>query len=469
MIVTQYKRTPVAPTVALLLPDATVVDEHGAVLEFDAWPEGTRCWGSYDTVRALINSGMGEAVCWNGEEIHWRRNVIDEPGWTSAPSDVHVLKLPLDDDQHALSILALTRWRDWLAEYGAAPTGTTGSAAWSLLRATLEGELRTSEPFAAAPPLRSTVGGRQELGPHGQGSYTGRLEQLDLPAAYASTLGMLPYGGRWYRTDDLLPEGVSRDPDWWAAENRPCFVRCVVEVPELAYGPLPKRPLSRRDAMQTLGLGCEYPVGRRVQGLWSWQEVQQAEAHGCRVVKVLEVYGHFAGGRLPFAPWWEAVQAGRSMHGLAGLLAKMTGNALWGRFCADSRFGRRTIRSLRGAKLVSRPLVFRGGQPPAHDLAETVSGRVRARLYGAMMEVGDRLVSAHTDGLWVEGGLEIDGWRLKQEASRLDLLGPQCLRYWPVPARADAPWVVFAGQPSRLAGEVFEQAWERCTDKKEAA
>jgi len=464
VIVRPYKRTPAPPTVALMLDTGAVVDEHGDRLDFDTWPAGTRVWASYDTVRNLVNAGRGEAVCWNGEEIHWRHARLDEDGWTPRGSDVHVLKLPFSDDRHELTIRALVRWRDWLASWGAAPSGTTGSAAWSLLRATLERDLFTSEPFKGCPPLRATIGGRQALGPGGKGVFAGRLEQWDLPAAYASELGELPYGGHWVRSGDLA--GVERDPDWWAGENRPVFVRAVVSVPELELGPLPRRPRSRRSPQLVLGLGCEYPVATRLQGVWTWQEVLAAEAAGARVIKLLEVYGHFSGGRRPFERWWEAVQEGRRMPGLAGVLAKMTGNALWGRFCMDSRGGQRTIRSRGSRRMLSRAMVFRGGQPPAHDLAETVSGRVRARLYGAMADAGEQLVCAHTDGLWLRKstlstGLVDKGWRLKQSASRLEVLSPQVLRYWPRPAREDAPWVVFAGVPASEAYGAFREAWGR--------
>src|ERR1035437_796752 len=92
------------------------------------------------------------------------------------------------------------------------------------------------------------------------------------------------------------------------------------------------------------------------------------------------------------------------MPGLAGLLAKVTGNALWGRFCMDPRSqGRRSIRS-RNGKIGSRELPLRGGLPPAHDLAELVSGRVRAELYRLMVAAGDDLLSAHTDAAWIRGG-----------------------------------------------------------------
>lgn len=465
MVIAPYKRRPEPPTVAILTENGTVLDERGRRLDLDAWPEGVRCWASFDVVRGLVNEGRGEAVCWLGEEIHWRHRRLDPDGWTSRASDVHVIKLPFPEST-AESLRALARWRGWLGHNGAAPLSTSGSAAWSLLRSLVDGELRCGEPFKESPPLRYTLGGRQAMGPAGAGRFEGRLELWDLPAAYASTLGAVSYGGQWRRQSTTLPAGVSRGVEWWAAGDRPTFVRCKVRIPELRYGPLPRRPRTNRDPLIRLGLGADYPTGTSLQGMWTVDELRAAEDAGCVVEKVIEVWAHFSGDRQPFARWWDAILEGRELEGFAASLAKMTGNALWGRLCMDGRHGQRTIRSKAGTRLQSRALVMRGGQPPAHDLAETVSGRVRARLYRGMMAAGADLLSAHTDGVWVRSGpasvlLERWGWRLKTEARRLDLLGPQTLRYWPRPYRRGSPFVVMSGEPALSAPAAFDEAWRR--------
>jgi hypothetical protein len=74
-----------------------------------------------------------------------------------------------------------------------------------------------------------------------------------------------------------------------------------------------------------------------------------------------------------------------------------------------------------------------------------------------MLAAGDGLVCAHTDGLWTSGPVEVEGWRLKEEARRLDLLDPQVLRYWR--PRRSAPDVVYAGVPAELAPGLFEEKW----------
>jgi hypothetical protein len=208
-----------------------------------------------------------------------------------------------------------------------------------------------------------------------------------------------------------------------------------------------------------------YPVGATMQGVWTWQEVETAVRHGTRLLELKDVWVHL-GGRFIFQAWWEAVQEGRKAPGLAGMLAKVTGNALWGRFCMDNRVqGVRTIRAREGRTIASRPVRVLGGQPAAHDLAETVSGRTRARLYDVMMTAGPKLVSAHTDGIWSTQLDQPDGWRRKGLARRLDLIDPQTLRYWPIPPNPTEPWVVMAGIPATMATEAFERSWNHTQEE----
>jgi hypothetical protein len=151
------------------------------------------------------------------------------------------------------------------------------------------------------------------------------------------------------------------------------------------------------------------------------------------------------------------------MPGLAGLLAKTTGNALWGRFAMSVETnGVRTIRSADGkGRLVARPFPFTGGLPGSHDLAETVSGRIRAKLGDAIELAGADLLSAHTDGIWAHDVArlgELDEWRQKQSARELWLLDPQTLRYRPTRGGVQT---VYAGVPAGMADEAFDEEWAR--------
>ena len=469
MIIAPYKRPPSPPTVAVLVDHQTVVDEDGKSWLPGLTPKDMRVFVDYDGVRRITNAGHGEALCWNAEEIRWRpARPAGEDGWHPRPTDVFVLKLPFPDEVE-LALLGLVKWRDWLERYGASPTGTAGSAAWSLLRARLEGTLFTGS--GDRPPLVQTMGGRMLLGPAGQGSFVGDLRHVDMSAAYASTLAEMSYGGVWHRRSQLPSDFRGRPPEWWALAGRPCFVRARVRVPvRMAPAPLIRRPRARMSPMEAYVdqlMNVRYPSGVVMRGLWTQQELAGAEEAGCRIIEVTDVYVHL-GGWPAFAPWWAAIAEGRRMRGFAGSLAKITGNALWGRFCMIPGAGRKTVRAVRKGRVRTRPVRQAGGQPPAHDLAEAVSGQVRARLYDAVRVAGDRLVSAHTDGLWAKG-LDVselpEGWRLKGRARRLDVIDPQAIRYWPRPSHEREPFYVFAGRPPMEQPAAFEAAWSELDDE----
>jgi hypothetical protein len=459
-----YVRRPVPPVMCLLDAEGRAISEHGELVDLDDPPANHRVFAGWETVARLVDDGHGEALCWRSEEIRWRETQHpEEPDWKRRPGDVYVLRLPgLDELDPAKVLRGLTRWRDWLAEFGAAPTGTTGSTSMSLLRARLEGPLQTGSMLSGEwdrPPILQTLGGRQELGPKGQGQFRGELVQVDMEAAYAQTLGGLRYGWAWQKLEP--PEAVKLGEDGL----RPVFIRAKVRIPALQYGPLPRRPRFRtKSYLEADMVGADYPTGLVLQGVWTLQELETAERAGCSV-KMLDAWVHRSASR-PFLPWWEAVEQGRRMRGLGGSLAKMTGNALWGRFAADVRTGGTRAIKRRNGEVRLYPLPSRPQPWPAHDLAETVSGRVRARLYERMLSAGDHLISAHTDGLWAVGKpARVEGWRTKQRASRLDLLGPQTLRYWPEPA---PPWlepfepvVVYAGVVASQAPERFQRNWEQ--------
>jgi hypothetical protein len=458
-VIKPYVLRPVAPTVALLTQDGVVIDEHGEVHDLDDLPKGIRVWCSYDTARELISAGVGEAMTWWAEEIRWRHKRFED-GWVRRHSDVNVIRVPFPEDDGA-TLRGLALWRDWLDEEGASPVSTVGSASWSLLRARLERPLWLS--IGDLPPIRQVSGGRQTLGPAGKGRFEAPLYQYDLQAAYASTLAELEYGGRWGHVGaPVRPEVLSHDSE------RCVFVRARVRIPlEVPYGPLLRRPRKvytggMRNFMAIL-YGQRYPRGVTMQGVWTWEELCAAERAGCRILRVMDGWVHLSGQWQPFLPWWQAVQRGRQMNDRFGsLLAKMTGNALWGQFCIAHQGAQsgREIVSREGKKFKRRPLPrYKGGRPPAVDLAETIVGRVRARLYELLLQAEDDLVCVHTDGGWTRRALSLeDGWRLRGQAARLDLLGPQALRYWPRGLREE-PWVVLSGVPFKAAPAAFEARW----------
>ena len=467
MRVGPYVRQPGLYEVAVLTEEGLLRHEDGGLYHPDELPEGTRAFGQWDHVRHLVRAGVGEALCWNNEEVKWRWTPRpEEEDWLNRPDDVAVHRVHLHPRRRERAFLAdVVAWRDWLRRAGArAASGTVGSEAMSLLRASLQGErpIVTGQAFSVAadrPPIRWTRGARMQNGPAGAGVFRGSLVQLDLPSAYSSLLGGLRYGGAWRQLD---VRGASFS-SWLLEQPEPMYVRAQVQVPELPTGPL-LRPTRRRTnyiTHQVWGL-CPrdrvpdppYPVGCYLHGVWTRAEIVAALEAGC-AVEPLQAWVHHS-PRTPFASWWGLVQAGREeLRGAAGeLLVKMTGNALVGQFSREG--GRRSIRG--GGRRVRR--LPSGFQPfAAHDLAEYVTGTTRARLYELIRWAGDRLLTCHTDGAWIrdDGTPYPEGWRVKQRAHLLELIGPQSYRYW----TGRWPRVVMAGAPPGLAEELFSEEWAR--------
>lgn len=451
-LIRPYRLRPVPPTVAVLTDDGLALDEHGELLELDRLPKGVRCYADWDTVQRLLEAGHGEAFCWDGEPIRWRHRDFGDEHWTRRHTDVSVIRLPFPEQGRALA--GLTLWRDWLGSYGASPQGSLGSTGMSLLRASLRRELWTAR--GQLPPIRWTLGGRQELAvPQWTRAYG--AEHFDLPAAYARTLGELRYGGVWRQVD------APSDPSFWAQAGRPVFAHATVRVPgSLRVGPLPRRPRKRPPSnWDALLLPVCYPVGTTLRGTWTLEELNEARDAGCTVaIDRLWVHLTETGdlGR-PFEQWWANVQEGRALGGFAGLLAKASANALWGQFCISE--GERTLVAYRkGRKVNLRLPAPGGGMPRSWDLAELVTGRVRAQLATAMRQAGERLLSAHTDGFWaLPGGAEPDGWLVKDRAAMIELLGPQMLRYWR--HGAEEPLYRVSGVPPSQAARTFEWFWNR--------
>lgn len=460
MIVHPYKKFPARKRIALVTPEGEYVDENGERLDPLRVKKEYRCFIAWESARKLTTDGHGEALMWNGEHIRWRPGQHPtEDRWIPRPSDAYVLRVPMYERAEP-NLSELARWRDWLWRYRAQP-GTMGGTSMSLLRACIRRPLWTSVKWDKLW-IRQSAGGIIRMGPHGPGEYHGVLNHWDLSAAYASEIGTLRYGGRWWdepnTTDKWLAHLVAR--------GIPVMVRARVRIPDLLYGPLPVRPRRlvdfnplKRNVVSRSGHGF-YPVAKTIQGLWTYEEICAARNVGCRV-HVIEAFTHSSAPQSPFAEWWGAIQEGRDMEGLAGMLAKVTGNALWGMFALDPTVrGRRSIHSKPGKnrRMVMRPLPVGGYPIAAIDLAEIVAGRVRARLYEAMTECGDDLVCAHTDGLWSSGGVRPTGeWRAKETARQIQVLSPQHMRWW-APGKA-RPVTMYAGVPYEQADTKFDEDW----------
>lgn len=463
MIIEPLKKAPIIPRVALVNDDGIYVDETGCPFshnsEYKYRLGEIVCFIFWDTAISLTRRGIGEILRWNTKEIRWRKSKHpEEDDWKARPFDCGVISyrsgatiasIGLNFDQ---ALKELVEFRDWLADEGGRIHCTFGSTSMNLLRAKIDTRLISG--LGATPPIDYTRGGRTLMGKEGRGTFEGKIANWDLPAAYAATLGHIRYGSPWM----VRPFHRAVKAHEFGA---PVYCHASVDIPNLSFGPLPgniRRPGNPFDQQILNRFG--YVTGQKIEGIWTFSELDAAAEVGCKITP-LTCWANMS-ARQPFLPWWEAILRGRDLRGaIARSLAKRTGNALWGMMARDPKAkGKKVIYSYdNGKKKIRRIDVRSSGQRPGHDLAEAVSSEVRAKLYQHVVAADDHLLSAHTDGVWVQGNYDKPtGWRIKQEARRIDLFDPQTLRYYTGENRSV---VVMSGVPPKLAPDYFERRWEQ--------
>jgi hypothetical protein len=461
MIVEPYKRIPKKPRLALINDDGVYVDETGAIFNSTSDYKFKRgeivCYALWDTAISLTQRGIGEFQRWNGKDVRYRTELhLDENEWKIRPLDAGIIQFPVSIDLPFDEVLKqLVEFRDWLDDEGSKAQCTFGSIAISLLKAKIDRRIITGLGGGQnSPPIEFTRGGRQYLPPGGSGRFDGSISNWDLPAAYASTIGNINWDGYWCQCP--YKHAVK-------AYNRglPVYVHATVEIPSLTVGPLPINHTHPPNPLSTAIHHIHgYPVDKKLEGIWTLNELLSAEEAGCKFTPL--ICWTMMTDKQPFLPWWSAIKTGRQLSGpISRALAKRTGNALWGTFCRDgNQKGKKIAVHYDNGKRKVRRLNYRNNtQPAGHDLAEAISSSVRAKLYQHILAADTHLLSAHTDGMWVQGKYTVpDGWRIKQEAQRIDLLDPQNLRYY---ISANNSRVVMSGVPYKLAPEKFEERWER--------
>lgn len=464
VIVEPHPRRRAPVEVALVDERGLAVTERGRLLEVADLGSERVGYVWERTARRLALERKGELLTWCGAPIRYR-----PAGFTGARWPIGILALPELEAGVDSTLRSLADWRDWLGSHGARPFGTSGSTAWDLLRATLTVPLRVSG--GQPPPLRGVLGGRQYT-PAAPLRVSGPVYHYDVRAAYARVLAGTMYGGRWLEVDGYGRGGRSQ---WqvYGEAGYPTFVHCRIVVPAgLELGPLPRHPRGawpttpRATMMRTL-VGVEYPVGSRMQGCWSYQELAVALELGCRLEQVFGAWSHVSRWR-PFDRFWHAIEQGRELGGLAGTLAKVVGNSLWGQFAIRDGGERRvTAYDERGRPVVLETRQVGGGRPRAFDLAEHVTSAVRAMLARQIILLGvQTVVCAHTDGLWstrLEPELEAGRWwRLKEQADELRVLHAQAFA-----GHTDDAWhYTFAGVPIVDRESTFENQWERACRRR---
>lgn len=459
MIVPPYKKKPKIPRIALVNDDGNYVDESGAEFSANSEYKFKRgeivCYILWDTAIALTKNGIGEFSNWNSKDTRWRSRIyLNESDWKSRPLDAGIIQFPvsvsLSTDE---CIKQLVEFRDWLADEGAKAQCTFGSMSISLLRATISNTIYTGMGGQNnCPPIEYTRGGRQYIPEDGIGRYEGQIVNWDLPSAYASCLGHTMWNGYW--TKCYIRHAIKA-----YERGAPVYCYASVDIPDLIAGPLPISFSHPPNPLQTsIHHKFGYPVSKTIEGIWSLSELLEAEQVGCKFDP--KICWAMMTKDQPFLRWWEAILRGRELSGaISRSLAKRTGNSLVGTFSKDPRtkVKKIVVHYVDGERKVRRIDFHPNTQVPGHDLSESITGAVRAKLYQHIVAAGSHLLSAHTDGIWVQGKYEVpDGWRIKQEARRIDLIDPQNLRYY-LDSRNYR--VVMSGVPYKLAAEEFEKRW----------
>lgn len=433
-MITPYRRPPTPKPFGLLRRDDSVVLDDGRCWSLRSVPVDLTLYTDRIDAMARVTCGQGEALVWNDTPYRWEYLGRHVELLGGAPGDgPEVMRGLLD-------------WHAWAQSFGAVAR-TPRSTSMSLLRATITRKLPTDG--GDRPMIRDVIGGRQT--PLRSPGHYPDVSHWDLEAAYARTMGEMRYGGRWWDV------GPGRPTD-----DCPAICRAEVRTPPGALGVLPARrqwPYRPGAARSGMGRFRPYPTdGQRMKGFWMLDELRAAEDGGAHV-RYLNTWICPDRGRRPFAPWWDAIQAGRSIEGYGGRLVKQTGNTLWSSFVMS---GERWRMSFVDGHRLKVPEPHKGTPPTSPLLAECVTSAVRTRLLADLLiPHAEETISVHTDGGLVDGEVDLPrGWRMKWQADMVTYLNPQTYAY----RVGDQTHYVMAGADPAKAPGIFASLCELVLD-----
>jgi hypothetical protein len=387
--------------VGLVLADGSTIGEWGTTATPNEAPKGARLFAHNEKALyfALKQYGTGRAK-------YWRQSVIAYEIDGRKISTAHRL-LERSPPESALQSLIL--WANWLRE-SECNIGSLAGSAWSLWRSTIHHPLTVVSP--KLDWRRVPMGGRQSMARPGIYS---NINFWDIQAAYPSSMHRLAFPTKYYEADTIDLED----------RDTPGFAEATVKIPRRYWGPL---PMILEDDMPFGNLS--FPTGSRLDGIWATNELRLARDTGAQI-KIHRAWVGTGIERLFTNPWWDRIVEGRALPGLAGQLAKVTANALWGSFIVE---GRATWLTWDGNKLVTEPDRYQA-KPKSYSIAALLTAYVRERMFReAYMTIP--IIGAHTDCVFVPdghqpefAGEESGCWRVKDTASELTLIDPQIYRY----------------------------------------
>lgn len=456
-----YLTKPKHTFMAILLDENRILHEDGKVYPLEKTPKDTRIWSAWNELMLDIwkHKKIGELLVYAEDPIRWRKTVTGNDhywGTTANGQDVYLLKTNNFPEDPEEALLAFVEWRNWIEEYGGKASGTVASVSWSIWKATLTKDFVSPTDWPKA--IKFPIGGRLVPCREENSCYVGNFVQWDMQAAYSRRLGGMKFGGEKSKWVEVKERSHYAE---MAKKGVPVYVVAKVWVPKMKFGPLPQRrqnysPFSYRP--------INYFVGKQLYGTWTYQEIEQAELAGC-TIKIERVWVH-AGGEFSFQQWLNVIEEGRNnLHGFARYLAKATGNSLWGQFAFREK--KRKVRWFEDGKRFHRIIMPRvGNRPKSPELADNLSGQIRADLYSFIVSAGDSLLQANTDGAWLEernGFVPADGWRVKKRATMMEFIDASAYRYWEE-GNSD-PTYVMAGVPFDVQESSFNSVWRKLAEK----
>ena len=451
--------------VAVLLDKDTILYEDGTEWYYDSVLNDTRIFASQDLIHEIFlkkngpKAGEIETIC--GEMVRWRKecpsHYTNKTTWGRGdPHEVTaIIAKSFPKDPHK-AVESLAEWRDWIEANGGSIGGTLSYASASLFKATLKGEVFHT-PFKGIEEIGRPMGGRLLPCKALKTSFNGDFLHWDMYSAYSRRLGELQFGGfnsKWketktvYNLDSLVEKG-------WLV-----YIEADVTIPDMKLGPLPKR----RESFSARQLWhMSFPIKTKLKGIWTYEEVRQADKIGCKI-KVRKVIIHHATGKMYWhRDWYNIIQDGRRhLQGFARTYAKQTGNTLWGRYAMRPRTSRTVWRDNNGKRQHQER---NHGVPKSQqclELADQLCGKIRADLFELAISADNHLVQGNVDGAWIDNQAgwrpPNDGWRVKKRANQIDVIDDANYRYWE-PGEKE-PTYVTPGIVSILSESHFNSIWK---------
>lgn len=454
------KRASSHTEVAWLLDQDTILLEDGTEMPYEHTFDGTRIFTSGRTAKKLWNvEKVGETLWFDKSIRKWRKkcpaHYKTRNSWPGSSLEVTTIDSRSCPDNPKEAIEGLAQCRDWIEENGGNLKGSFSSASVSLFKASLKGQ-EYETPYIGIEEITNPMGGRLLPCKSLYTSFIGNLVQYDLHSAYSRTLGNLQFGGPgscWIETNRISKF------DLMAEQGKVIFIEAEVRIPEMRLGPLPER--RERNAKNLMWDWLSFPVNTTIRGIWTYQEIRQAEIAGCKIKVIRAIYHQATGRKYWHEDWYNIILSGRNLSGFAKSLAKQIGNSLWGRYAMRPRPSRTKWRDENGKRHteIRDVRVFKATQ--CMELADALCGNIRASLFEFAVSAGNLLLQGNTDGGWTiyDGTWRppSDDWRNKKRATRLDIIDDRTYRYWE-PGSRDAE-IVAPGIDIDFQDRMFNSIW----------